>query len=76
MVSLLAGDVVLEESGAPLQVVDDLLQDLEVALSRLLALNLLPICVDDAVAGLIWGCAACRDWTKATGSSERAASQR
>ena len=74
VVSLLAGDVVLEDSGAPLQVVDDLLQDLEVTLSRLVALYLLPIGVDDAVAGLIRGYAyrICR---KATGPSERAASQ-
>jgi hypothetical protein len=75
VVSLLAGDVVLEDSGAPLQVVDDLLQDLEVTLSRLVALNLLPIGVDDAVAGLIWGYAACRVYRKAAGTSERAASQ-
>ena len=66
VVSLLAGDVVLEDSGAPLQVVDNLLQDLEVTLSRLVALNLLPIGVDDAVAGLIWGYAACRVCRKAT----------
>ena len=74
VVSLLASDIVLEDSGAPLQVVDNLLQDLEVTLSRLLALNLLPIGVDDAVAGLIrsYACRVCR---KPTGSSERAASQ-
>ena len=75
VVSLLAGDVVLEDSGAPLQVVDDLLQDLEVTLSRLVALYLLPIGVDDAVAGLIWSYAACRVYRKAAGTSERAASQ-
>ena len=74
VVSLLASDVILEDSGAPLQVVDDLLQDLEVTLSRLVALYLLPIGVDDAVAGLIRGCA-CRVCRKATGPSERAASQ-
>jgi hypothetical protein len=74
VVSLLASDIVLEDSGAPLQVVDNLLQDLEVTLSRLVALNLLPIGVDDAVAGLIrsYACRVCR---KPTGSSERAASQ-
>ncbi len=75
VVSLLASDVVLKDSGAPLQVVDYLLQDLEVTLSRLVALYLLPIGVDDAVAGLIWSYAACWVCRKPTRPSERAASQ-
>jgi hypothetical protein len=52
MLSLLSADLVLKTASASLQVVEDLLKDLEVALPRLMILDLLSVGVDNAVAGV------------------------
>ena len=52
VLSLLSADLVLKATSASLQVVEDLLKDLEVALPRLMILDLLSVGVDNAVAGV------------------------
>lgn len=53
MVSLLSCDLVLKSTGSALQIVEDLLQDLVVTLSRLVILDLLSVGVNDAITGVL-----------------------
>ena len=54
MVSLAVLDLPLEASDASSQVHDNLRKELEFTLSRLMALDLLSICIDNSIASVLW----------------------
>lgn len=54
VVPLARANLVLKAAHLPLQVCDDLLEDLEISLTSLVVLNLLSVRSNDAVANVVW----------------------